>query len=92
VDGKHFYITDNLCAALRALRLPDRDRFLWIDAICINQYDGVEKGSQVQMMRDIYAGATRTIVWLGEASERTHLLTSVVARFGTTETGDRVQI
>jgi hypothetical protein len=68
VDSKPFYVTRNLYAALSELRQPDHDRLLWIDAICINQYDTDEKGDQVQMMRDIYARASRTIVWLGKGT------------------------
>ncbi|KAK3386134.1 heterokaryon incompatibility protein-domain-containing protein [Podospora didyma] len=59
-------ITDNLAAALRRLRLSDRERFLWIDAICINQEDLAEREKQVVMMRNIFEGATQTIIWLGE--------------------------
>jgi hypothetical protein len=29
-------ISPNLLAALQALRYPNRDRYLWIDAVCIN--------------------------------------------------------
>lgn len=38
---------------------------LWIDAVCINQEDILERNSQVQMMGSIYRSATRTISWLG---------------------------
>jgi hypothetical protein len=69
VDNKPFYVTYNLYAALNELRQPDQDRLLWIDAICINQYDNEEKGVQVQMMREIYAGASQTIVWLGKGTK-----------------------
>ena len=54
--------------ALRHLRHPDRHRFLWIDAICINQSDLHEKGEQVQRMFSIYFKAERVIVWLGSAA------------------------
>jgi hypothetical protein len=39
---------------------------LWIDAICINQYDNDEKGHQVQLMATIYKLGARSTVWLGE--------------------------
>jgi hypothetical protein len=41
---------------------------LWVDAICINQADLVEKNSQVRMMKDIYAAAKYVIVWLGNGN------------------------
>lgn len=31
------YVSPNLVAALKALRHPDRNRYLWIDMICIDQ-------------------------------------------------------
>jgi len=65
--GKPFNVTTNLHSALRHLRYPDRPRTLWVDAICINQYDDDEKQSQVATMPKIYAAASNVIVWLGEA-------------------------
>jgi hypothetical protein len=69
-------VTDNLTVALRHLRFGDRSRFLWVDALCINQSDNAEKGSQVAMMGEIYRLAARVIVWLGpEENESSHVLT-----------------
>lgn len=62
-------VTQNLAEALPYLRLEDRTRTLWIDAICVNQSDMAERTSQVKRMADIYSKATRVIVWLGPASE-----------------------
>jgi hypothetical protein len=39
--------------------------FLWVDQICINQDDLVEKSSQVTLMKDIYKQAHLVLVWLG---------------------------
>lgn len=64
-DGKIIMVTPNLKDALLRLRIKDRSRVLWIDAICINQNDHVEKGSQVKLMKRIYGNATRVCVWLG---------------------------
>lgn len=44
---------------------------LWIDSICINQKDAIEKAKQVGLMKDVYRRASRVIVWLGEESEHT---------------------
>ncbi|KAI1384614.1 HET-domain-containing protein [Hypoxylon trugodes] len=38
---------------------------MWIDALCINQENDVEKGSHVRMMAEIYRVASRVVVWLG---------------------------
>jgi hypothetical protein len=40
--------------------------WIWIDAICINQSDNVEKSSQVSMMGDIYRQAQQVVVSLEE--------------------------
>ncbi|KAI4192055.1 MAG: hypothetical protein LQ346_004508 [Caloplaca aetnensis] len=69
VDRLPFPITRNLDVALRYLRKPDEPRRLWIDAICIDQENLVEKTHQVRMMRDIYRNASRVLVWLGESNK-----------------------
>jgi hypothetical protein len=57
--------TGALVWALKHLRYPDRDRTLWIDAICIDQLNVDEKNHQVQMMSQIYSYAIRVCIWLG---------------------------
>ncbi|KAN0121865.1 Heterokaryon incompatibility protein (HET) domain containing protein [Hyaloscypha variabilis] len=59
-------VTTNLALLLRNLRHSVISRLLWIDAICINQYDNDEKGHQVQLMATIYKLGARSTVWLGE--------------------------
>ena len=51
---------------LRRMRLPDADRVLWIDAVCINQDDPEERGHQVGIMYEIYSNTQKNLVWLGE--------------------------
>lgn len=46
-------------------RRPDRLRILWADAVCINQKDLEERGSQVALMARIFSEASRGLVWLG---------------------------
>lgn len=41
---------------------------VWIDALCINQADIVEKSAQVRAMGDIYRLASSTVVYLGPSS------------------------
>jgi hypothetical protein len=50
-------VQPDLLAALKALRDPQKDRYLWIDAICINQEDIGERNHQVEMMSTIYGQA-----------------------------------
>lgn len=58
-------VTASLAAALRQVRLTDRVRLLWADAICINQADLTEQGSQVALMGQIYSMSTCTLICLG---------------------------
>jgi hypothetical protein len=44
---------------------------LWIDAMCINQQDDVEKGQQVKIMDQIYSNASVVLAWLGLSGEST---------------------
>ncbi|KAN0102111.1 HET domain containing protein [Hyaloscypha variabilis] len=59
----------NLEIALRYLRHEKVERILWVDALCINQNDLIERSEQVQKMGDIYRKAKRVVAWTGEASE-----------------------
>ena len=68
-DSK-FAVTENLFEALRALRhSQDQARYIWVDAICVNQSDDREKGEQVRNMLEIYQKATRVVAWLGSAQK-----------------------
>ncbi len=68
-DRAGFYVTKHLLQALRRLRSKDRFRFVWVDAICINQSSLLERNHQVQAMRQIYSHAHTVVVWLGELDE-----------------------
>jgi hypothetical protein len=59
-------VTINLKDALQHLRHTDTSRFLWVDALCINQTNVYERNQQVRIMRDIYRNSTITLVWLGK--------------------------
>lgn len=60
-------VTRNLLAVLRGLRFEDRPRRLWIDQICINQWDEDDKVRQIGIMAEIYSHASRVLIWLGDA-------------------------
>jgi len=64
-DSRCLSISRNLFDALCQLRDPKRLRYLWADAICINQRDEIEKGHQVKRMGSVYEKASRVIAWLG---------------------------
>jgi len=73
-NGVAFMVGNNLEAALRRLRLVDRPRTLWIDAVCINQSNDDERAQQVGHMRDIYSYAKRVLIWLGPKYESSELV------------------
>ena len=66
VSGTRTLITKNLHDGLRRLRYLTGERNLWIDQLCINQWDLEEKAAQVALMRDIYRQCTQCIAWMGE--------------------------
>jgi hypothetical protein len=68
LNGEPFLIRTNLHDALWRLRLKDKPRNLWVDAICINQEDVMERNYQVSLMAFIYPRAKEVIVWLGDTS------------------------
>jgi len=61
-------VRPNLATALQHLRYTDRERVLWIDAICIDQSNLQERGRQVKRMDQIYRFAKQVNVWLGPES------------------------
>jgi hypothetical protein len=69
--GRKFYIRKNLDAALRQFKHPRRDICVWVDALCINQSDVIEKKAQVSRMHEVYSEAQEVVVWLGEGNEET---------------------
>ncbi|MCJ1378393.1 hypothetical protein MMC17_001491 [Xylographa soralifera] len=83
VDGLQFPIFSNLRIALFHLRSEDVDRVIWIDAVCIDQLNEKEKSSQIQKMREIYRGATRVLVWLGQSAEDSDLAMSLIPKIST---------
>ncbi|KAI0851771.1 HET-domain-containing protein [Daldinia vernicosa] len=58
-------VTRSLDIALRHLRDDKTPRVVWIDALCINQTDELEKGPQVAMMGEIFRLARQVVAWLG---------------------------
>ena len=68
-NDRQLSITENLSHFLR--KVEDESLYLWIDAICINQEDVLERNNQVLLMTDIYSNSITTLIWLGEEDEYT---------------------
>lgn len=63
-------VTPNFHDPLRALRLSGQeDRFLWADALCINQSYDTEKAVQVRNMLLIYQKASEFVACLGPGKD-----------------------
>lgn len=68
-NGTNLPITRNLHSALRHLRPSASHRYLWVDAICIDQTSTVERSSQILLMREIFHNAFQVIGWIGEEAD-----------------------
>lgn len=76
VNGRTLLVRKNCHYALSQMRRSRTSRRLWIDSICINQDDTVEKGHQVQRFARIFERANTVLVSLGPASDDSDFLLS----------------
>ncbi|WYZ45971.1 hypothetical protein EsH8_IX_000196 [Colletotrichum jinshuiense] len=67
--GAEISITESLFLCLKRVRLEDRPRLVWADALCINQADNKEKETQIMLMHDIYLSSRRVLAYLGEEAD-----------------------
>ena len=74
-NGLEYGVNTSLAQALRRFRYADRARYLWADAVCINQADNDEKSFQVRNMFTIYRKAVQVLVWLGK--EEKHIAEAI---------------
>lgn len=79
-DGRMMKVTGNLRDALRMLvssmlnsmpLMPKTPTYYWIDALCVDQNNVLERNSQVARMADIFLKASGVVVWLGREDEFT---------------------
>jgi hypothetical protein len=87
LGGKRLPITKNCSELIRNFRNPKfleatSVRRLWIDSICINQKDNVEKATQIEMMGQIYARSAQVLIWLGPSTPESDRLFELVRRWG----------
>ncbi|KAI1772249.1 HET-domain-containing protein [Hypoxylon cercidicola] len=68
LEGCRVKVTDNLFSSLHTIRSSTQSTTLWVDALCINQEDAVEKKEQVHMMRRVYAQCTNCFIHLGKVN------------------------
>ena len=89
VDDQQLSVTQNLEGALRHMRKSNqkgRDpskpsaSYWWIDAICINQSDVIERNQQVTLMTRIFKKANVVRVWLGAEAENSTMAMNVIGQ------------
>jgi hypothetical protein len=68
-NGKTLRITESVNEFLPFLSATCQTGYLWIDQICVNQDDLIERSKQVANMGKIFSTAHRTLAWLGESNE-----------------------
>jgi hypothetical protein len=88
LNSHAFQVTRNLAAVLRRLRGRTRKRYLWVDAICINQTDIPERKNQVMKMRMIYEKSIQVLVWLGEEAEGSGAAMDLIEKMTDADTPD----
>ncbi|KAK0616885.1 heterokaryon incompatibility protein-domain-containing protein [Immersiella caudata] len=92
VADKRLEITQSLDIALRHLAEDDKTIILWVDALCINQRDDVEKSFQVRRMGEVYRSAAVVLAWLGPAADDSDLtIQRLVSFVGNAESMKRIK-
>jgi hypothetical protein len=85
INSKPFLVTPNLYDALNhwrgwKLEIGTAKTLLWVDAICINQEDLLERNHQVGLMGKIYSKATLIVAWVGTSDEDTWTAFKLISR------------
>ena len=80
-NGAKLPVTPHLLEGLRSISKALFVQWLWIDAICINQSDDIERASQVMQMVQIYSAAARVVVWMGPSDITANLISNIRACF-----------
>jgi hypothetical protein len=74
VDNTPFKVRINLWNYLVQARREEMctldARYIWVDAVCINQNDLDERSKQVAIMGQIYSKASEVYAWLGVGTEK----------------------
>ena len=87
VNRASFQVSENLYDFLELVRSRptlSEPEFFWIDQICIDLMNGVERSRQVERMAAIYGGADEVVMWLGNI--RSEYCTFVFSRMASSRT------
>ena len=90
LNGQPIQVKQNLFDMLERLEIgyAYKDAWLWIDALCINQGDEMEKTVQVNQMGRIYQEARLVVVWLGHYFENAPRVLSIVEQLSKVYAGN----
>jgi hypothetical protein len=82
VNGAAVPASTGLFEVLHHLQKETEPVVVWIDALCINHADENEgeKSVQVSQLAQIYAGAEKTLIWLGTEADRSDEAMKVLRR------------
>jgi hypothetical protein len=72
----------NLFEALYQLSVLGERGYLWVDRICIDQSNTLERSTQVALMSKIYSKAAKVIVWLGREGKDSSGALEIQNNFG----------
>ncbi|MCJ1277397.1 hypothetical protein MMC21_005209 [Puttea exsequens] len=67
-DGNSLLVTESATEILRFIVPRNPMDFFWIDQLCVNQADLVEKSAQVMAMGQIYSFTRQVIAWMGRGN------------------------
>lgn len=67
--NEHILITSAVVSIQRYMIESKETEYVWIDTLCIDQSNTVEREQQVRLMGEIFAAAKNVIAWLGEPSD-----------------------
>lgn len=70
--GAYIKLQMNCARALYRIRDDKKSQTTWVDAICINQKDLVERSQQVSLMEQIYARPHTVVAYVGHESQEHH--------------------
>lgn len=66
-------LNQNLMNAMNEIKISTiRNKYFWIDQVCINQMDLEERGQQVGLMGEIYSHAQKVITYAGPEHREAH--------------------
>ncbi|KAJ5974359.1 heterokaryon incompatibility protein-domain-containing protein [Penicillium waksmanii] len=68
------YVHRNCESALRHIRSLDSTQLLWVDELCIDLDDVLERNHQAGLSREIYANAKDILTFIGDSSPETGLV------------------